>query len=100
MRIHSFTGEGMSMYKNAKILQNDGTAVVCENSEAVIYVKEADAEKIAVGMIVRVDFNRYFRWASISRRSVPRLVSLPKRIKNAEIAPISSIALPDAVGLL
>ena len=30
------------------------TAVVCENGEAVIYVKEADAEKIAVGMTVRV----------------------------------------------
>ena len=35
------------------------TAVVCENGEAVIYVKEADAEKIAVGMTVRVDDNEY-----------------------------------------
>lgn len=29
------------------------TAVVCENGEAVIYIKEADFEKIAVGMTVR-----------------------------------------------
>ena len=35
------------------------TAVVCENGEAVIYVKEADVEKIAVGMSVRVDDNEY-----------------------------------------
>ena len=35
------------------------TAVVCENGEAVIYVKEADAEKIAVGMTVRVDDKEY-----------------------------------------
>ena len=35
------------------------TAVVCENGEAVIYVKEADAEKIAVGMTVRVGDREY-----------------------------------------
>ena len=35
------------------------TAVVCENGEAVIYIKEADAEKIAVGMTVRVDDKEY-----------------------------------------
>ena len=35
------------------------TAVVCENGEAVIYVKEADIEKGAVGMTVRVDDNEY-----------------------------------------
>ena len=35
------------------------TAVVCEGGEAVIYVKEADAEKIAVGMTVRVDDKEY-----------------------------------------
>ena len=35
------------------------TAVVCENGEAVIYVKEADAEKIAAGMTVRVDDKEY-----------------------------------------
>ncbi len=35
------------------------TAVVCENGEAVIYVNEADVEKIAVGMTVRVDDNEY-----------------------------------------
>ena len=35
------------------------TAVVCENGEAVIYVTEADAEKIAVGMTVRVDDKEY-----------------------------------------
>ena len=35
------------------------TAVVCENGEAVIYVKEADVEKIAVGMTVRVGDKEY-----------------------------------------
>ena len=30
------------------------SAVVCENGEAVIYVKEADAEKVNTGMVVRV----------------------------------------------
>ena len=35
------------------------TAVVCENGEAVIYVKEADAEKIATGMTVRVGDKEY-----------------------------------------
>ena len=35
------------------------TAVVCENGEAVIYVKEADVEKIDVGMTVRVDDKEY-----------------------------------------
>ena len=30
------------------------TAVICESGEAVIYVKEADVEKIDVGMTVRV----------------------------------------------
>ena len=35
------------------------TAVVCENGEAVIYVKEADAEKIEVGMTVRVGDKEY-----------------------------------------
>ena len=35
------------------------TAIVCENDVAVIYVKEADAEKIAVGMTVRVGDEEY-----------------------------------------
>ena len=35
------------------------TAVVCENGEAVIYVKEADIEKVEVGMTVRVGENEY-----------------------------------------
>ena len=35
------------------------TAVVCENSEALVYAKEADAEKIKVGMIVRVGDKEY-----------------------------------------
>ena len=35
------------------------TAVVCENGEAVIYIKEADVEKIAVGMTVRVGEAEY-----------------------------------------
>ena len=35
------------------------TAVVCENGEAVIYVKEADVEKVKVGMTVRVGENEY-----------------------------------------
>ena len=35
------------------------TAVVCENGEAVIYVKEADVEKVEVGMTVRVDDKEY-----------------------------------------
>ena len=35
------------------------TAVVCENGEAVIYVKEADVEKVEVGMTVRVGENEY-----------------------------------------
>ena len=36
-----------------------GTALVCENGDAVVYVKEADIEKIEVGMIVRVGENEY-----------------------------------------
>ena len=35
------------------------TAVVCENGEAVIYVKEADIEKVEVGMTVRVGDQEY-----------------------------------------
>ena len=35
------------------------TAVVCESGESVIYVKEADIEKIEVGMIVRVGEEEY-----------------------------------------
>ena len=35
------------------------TAVICENGEAVIYVKEADMEKIEIGMTVRVDDMEY-----------------------------------------
>ena len=35
------------------------TAVVCVSGEAVIYVKEADAEKVEVGMIVRVSDKEY-----------------------------------------
>ena len=35
------------------------TAVVCENGEAVIYVKEADIEKVEVGMTVRVGDKEY-----------------------------------------
>ena len=47
------------------------TAVVCENGEAVIYVKEADAEKIAVGMTVRVDDKEY---------TVSEISAEPKRV--------------------
>ena len=47
------------------------TAVVCENGEAVIYVKEADAEKIAVGMTVRVDDKEY---------TVSEIPQEPKRV--------------------
>lgn len=47
------------------------TAVVCENGEAVIYVKEADAEKIAVGMTVRVDDKEY---------TVSEIPTEPKRV--------------------
>ena len=35
------------------------TAVVCENGEAVIYVKEADIEKVEVGMTVRIGEKEY-----------------------------------------
>ena len=35
------------------------TAIVCENGDAVVYVKEADVEKIAVGMTVRVGEKEY-----------------------------------------
>ena len=35
------------------------TAIVSQNGEAVIYISEADAEKIAVGMTVRVGENEY-----------------------------------------
>ena len=35
------------------------TAVVCENGEAVIYVKDADIEKIEQGMTVRVGEQEY-----------------------------------------
>ena len=35
------------------------TAVVCENDVAVIYVREADVEKIEVGMTVRVGDEEY-----------------------------------------
>ena len=35
------------------------TAIVCENGEAVVYVKEADIEKIEVGMTVRVGDEEY-----------------------------------------
>ena len=35
------------------------TAVVCENGEAVVFVKEADIEKIEVGMTVRVGDKEY-----------------------------------------
>ena len=35
------------------------TAIVCENGEAVIYVKEADTEKVEVGMTVRVGDKEY-----------------------------------------
>ena len=47
------------------------TAVVCENGEAVIYVKEADEEKIAVGMTVRVDDKEY---------TVSEIPTEPKRV--------------------
>ena len=35
------------------------TAVVCENGQAAIYVKEADISKVAVGMTVRVGEAEY-----------------------------------------
>ena len=35
------------------------TALVCENGEAVIYVKEADVETVEVGMTVRVGDKEY-----------------------------------------
>ena len=35
------------------------TAVICDGGEAVIYVKEADSEKIAVGMTIRVGQQEY-----------------------------------------
>ena len=35
------------------------TAVVCDSGEAVIYIKEADVEKIEVGMTVRVGEKEY-----------------------------------------
>ena len=35
------------------------TAIVCENGEAVIYVKEADAEKVEAGMTVNVGDKEY-----------------------------------------
>ena len=35
------------------------TAIVCEDGEEVIYVKEADIEKVEVGMIVRVGDKEY-----------------------------------------
>ena len=34
-------------------------AVVCENGEAVIYIKDADIDKIEVGMAVHVDGKEY-----------------------------------------
>ena len=50
------------------------TAVVCEKGEAVIYVKEADAEKIAVGMTVRVGDQEY---------AVSEISPEPKRVDGA-----------------
>ena len=47
------------------------TAVVCENGEAVVYVKEADIEKIDVGMTVRVDDKEY---------TVSEIPTQPKRV--------------------
>ena len=47
------------------------TAVVCENGEAVIYVKEADIEKVEVGMTVRVDDKEY---------TVSEISAEPKRV--------------------
>ena len=47
------------------------TAVVCENGEAVVYVKEADIEKIDIGMIVRVDDKEY---------TVSEIPTEPKRV--------------------
>ena len=35
------------------------TAVVCENGEAVVYIKEADVEKVEPGMTVRVGDQEY-----------------------------------------
>ena len=35
------------------------TAVVCENGEAVVYIKEADIEKLELGMTVRVGDKEY-----------------------------------------
>jgi hypothetical protein len=35
------------------------TAVVCDNGEAVVYVKEADVQKIEVGMTVRAGDGEY-----------------------------------------
>ena len=47
------------------------TAVVCENGEAVIYVKEADVEKVEVSMTVRVDDKEY---------TVSEIPAEPKRV--------------------
>ena len=47
------------------------TAVVCVNGEAMIYVKEADAEKIEVGMTVRVGDKEY---------AVSEIPTEPKRV--------------------
>ena len=50
------------------------TAVVSEGGESTIYVKEADAEKIAVGMTVRVGENEY---------TVSEIVKEPTRVDGA-----------------
>ena len=47
------------------------TAVVCENGESVIYAKEADIEKVKVGMTVRVDDKEY---------TVSEIPTEPKRV--------------------
>jgi hypothetical protein len=47
------------------------TAVVCVSGEAVIYVKEADAEKVEVGMTVRVGDKEY---------AVSEISAEPKRV--------------------
>ena len=47
------------------------TAVVCENGEAVIYVNEADVEKVEVGMTVRVGENEY---------AISEIPTEPKRV--------------------
>ena len=49
------------------------TAVVCENGEAVVYVKDVDVEKIESGMIVRVGDAEY---------TISEIPTAPVRVDN------------------